>query len=217
MLASEGHPGIKIVADLPGECVVPQDGWRLMEKLRTKGLDGPEARQLGIYLTHGALARAGKVGLVVAVHCGIIWDCWQDFARNHPRNMILLLRRYRDTAFDLYHGGMPWVREMAVIGNQYPNAHLNLVWCHQISPYMTEHMLNEWIDLVPLNKIIGFGGDNCDGPEKTYGVLRMMQENIARALSVRIERRQLSESRALDICRMWLYENPRRIYALSTP
>ena len=30
---------------------------------------------------------------------------------------------------------------MAVIANQYPNVCVNLVWCHQISPYMTEQML----------------------------------------------------------------------------
>ncbi|MBT3275545.1 MAG: amidohydrolase, partial [Spirochaetales bacterium] len=110
---------------------------------------------------------------------------------------------------------IPWVREMAVIGNQYPNANLNLIWCHQISPFMTQGMLNEWIDLVPMNKIIGFGGDNVQGPEKTYGVLKMTQENIARALAIRIERGDITESSALDICRAWLYDNPRRIYRLD--
>lgn len=214
VLAADGHPGIKITADLPGSCISRDEAARLFGTLKENALDNDGARQLGVYLTHGALARAGAAGLVVAVHCGIIWECWQDFTKNHPGNMIPLLRRYRDTTFDLYHAGIPWVREMAVIGNQYPNAHLNLVWCHQISPYMTEHMLNEWIDLVPLNKIIGFGGDNCDGPEKTFGVLRMMQENIARALAVRVTRGQLSEARAVEICRMWLYDNPRRIYHL---
>jgi hypothetical protein len=214
MLVETKHPGIKIVSALPGVCVERSEAARLFAKLRDGGLDQSESRELGVYLVHGALARAGTVGLVVAVHCGIIWECWQDFSRNHPRNMVPLLRRYRDTTFDLYHGGMPWVREMAVIGNQYPNAHLNLVWCHQISPYMTEQMLNEWVDLVPLNKISGFGGDNCDGPEKTYGVLRMTQENIARALAVRVKRGQMSESRAVETCRMWLYDNPKRIYGV---
>jgi len=99
------------------------------------------------------------------------------------------------------------------MANQYPNVNLDLIWCHQISPYMTENFLNEWIDLVPLNKIIGFGGDN-DVPQKTYGVLVMTRENIARALAVRIARGQMSESRAADICRMWLYDNPKRIYGL---
>jgi len=80
---------------------------------------------------------------------------------------------------------------------------------------MTENVLNEWLDLVPANKIIGFGGDYSCGPEKTYGALVMARENMARALAVRVARGQMSESRAVDVCRAWLYENPRRIYALD--
>ena len=67
---------------------------------------------------------------------------------------------------------------------------------------------------MPVNKIIGFGGDNCLGAEKTYGVLKMAEENIARALAVRVERKEMTEARAVDICRLWLYDNPKRIYRL---
>ena len=100
------------------------------------------------------------------------------------------------------------------MGNQYPNVRLNLVWCYQISPYMTEQFLGEWIDMVPVNKIIAYGGDACDGPEKSVGALALARETIARVLAVRIERKQMTESRAMDICRAWLYENPKRIYNL---
>ena len=37
---------------------------------------------------------------------------------------------------------------------------------------------------------------------------------IARALAVRVSRGQMTESRAADVCRRWLYENPKRIYRL---
>jgi predicted TIM-barrel fold metal-dependent hydrolase len=186
----------------------------IFAKYRFGGAGDGEAAALGLWLLHEVLEEAGRQHLPVSIHCGIIWNCWNDFRRTNPLNIIPLLIQHRNTAFDLYHGGIPWVREMGVIGNQYPNANLDLVWCHQISAYMTEHMLNEWIDLVPINKIIGFAGDNPCGPEKTYGALVMTRENIARALAVRISRGQMTESRAVDICRMWLYENPKRIYGL---
>jgi len=213
-LVRDGAVGLKLNAGMPRESVSDEEASSLFARLKSGGLTDEEAGQLGAWIIHKAVELAADYGLVVAVHCGIIWRCWQDFSRTNPMHMVPVLMRHRRTAFDLYHGGIPWVREMAVIGNQYPNAHLNLIWCHQISPYMTEHMLNEWIDLVPANKIIGFGGDNS-GPEKTYGVLVMARENIARALAVRLKRGQMSESRALDICRAWLYENPRRIYGLD--
>jgi predicted TIM-barrel fold metal-dependent hydrolase len=214
-IKGRGCPGIKIQSWATSEPPSPDEARKLLGALCAGRLDQAGLRGLREYLLHGALKRCAKLRLVVAVHTGIVWECWQDFTQTHPNLMIPLLRRYRDTTFDLYHGGMPWVREMAVIGNQYPNTVLNMVWCHQISPYMTEQMISEWLDLVPVNKIIGFGGDCSDGPEKAYGALRLAQENISRALSVRVERGQMSESRALDICRLWMYANPKRIYSLD--
>ena len=213
-IAKDGAVGLKFSALIPVDCVNDVTAENIFHKLREKTISDQEASALGTWLIHKAIASAPKHGFVVAIHCGISWDGKTNFGALNPMNIIPLLMKYWDTVFDLYHGGIPWVREMAVIGNQYPNANLNLVWCHQVSPYMTEHMLNEWIDLVPVNKIIGFGGDNCRGPEKTYGVVRMTFENIARALAVRISRNQITEARAVQICRYWLYENPKRIYGL---
>ena len=213
-LAEEGHVGLKFSAALPADCVDDSTAGALFRKLKDGSLKDDEAPVLGTWLMHKAIETAPQSGLVVAVHCGIIWNCWGDFTALNPLNLIPLVMKYRSTTFDLYHGGIPWVREIAVMANQYPNVCLDLIWCHQISPYMTEQMLNEWIDLVPLNKIIGFGGDNCDSPDNTYGVLAMTRENIARALAVRISRGQLSESRGVEICEDWLHHNPARIYGL---
>lgn len=212
----EGYVGMKHVASFPTDAVPDDDATGAYAKLKAGTLrDDRESQRLGTWMAHKAMELAPEYGMVVPVHCGIIYCCWCDFRPLSPLNVVPLVLRYRKTTFDLYHAGIPWVREIAVIGNQYPNVALNLVWCHQISPYMTEHMLNEWIDLVPANKIIGFAGDACDGPEKTVGALALARENIARALAVRIQRRQMSETRALDICRAWLYDNPRRIYGLA--
>jgi len=211
----DGCVGLKYGANLPTDLPARQESDGLFRKVRDGSITDREAARFSAWLNLKSIEKAPEHDLVAAVHCGLNWCCWQDFAAKNPMNVVPLLMRYRRTQFDLYHGGIPWVREMAVIGNQYPNAHLNLVWCHQISPYMTENVLNEWLDLVPANKIIGFGGDYSCGPEKTYGALVMARENMARALAVRVARGQMSESRAVDVCRAWLYENPRRIYALD--
>ena len=212
-LVASGAVGLKFHASLPIKTVPTPEAQALLTKTAGGKLTDEETFALETWLAHKGIELASEFDLVVAVHCGILFCCWMDFTPGNPTNLIPLIMKYRSTTFDLYHGGIPWVREIAVMANQYPNVNLNLIWCHQISPYMTENMLNEWIDLVPLNKIIGFGGDNAV-PEKTYGVLVMARENIARALAVRIARGQMSESRAADICRMWLYDNPKRIYGL---
>jgi len=212
-LVETGHVGLKFAAHMTVEPVDDAVAEGLFKQFNVAPLNDEASRVLGTWIMHKAIELAPEYGLTVAVHCGLAAACWGDFAPLTPMNVIPFLMRYRDTVFDLYHGGIPWVRETAVIGNQYPNANLNLVWTHRISPYMTEHVLNEWIDLVPTNKIIGFGGD-LSVPEKVYGVLKMTQENIARALAVRLSRGQMSETQAVEICRNWLYDNPKRIYPL---
>ncbi len=210
---AEGCVGIKFAADLPSETVARTTAQTIFTKFKQSDLGDQETSLLGTWLTHRLLAKAPEHGLVVTVHCGMGSSTWEDVTLYKATNLIPIILRYRETTFDLYHASMPWVREIAVMGCKYPNVYLNLVWAHQQSPFIVERMLNEWIDLVPINKIIGFGGDN-GAPEKTYGALQIAKENIARALADRITRGQLSESRAADICRAWLYDNPKKLYSL---
>jgi len=215
-IVRDGCVGVKHSAGRLAGPLDAAESARLFRKVRDGTLTDEEAARFSSWLALKSVEKAPAHGLVAAFHCGLNWCCWQDFAPTDPMRMVPLLLRYRRTTFDLYHAGIPWVRQMAVIANQYPNAHLNLAWAHQISPYMTENVLNEWLDLVPSNKIIGFGGDYHCGPEKTYGALVLARENIARALAVRVARGQMTESRAVQVCRAWLYENPRRIYGLDS-
>lgn len=176
---------------------------------------GKDFTALGHYLHHEVLDLAGELGLVVAVHCGIIWDNWNDFYTLHPRHMVPVLLKHRNTRFDLYHAGLPWVRDTGVIGKDFPNANLNLCWCHIISPRMTASFLDEWIDLVPINKIMGFGGDYGRPVEKVYGHLVMAREVIARVLAGRIADHLITEGEALRIAERLLYHNPRELYGLD--
>ncbi|MEM2428834.1 MAG: amidohydrolase, partial [Candidatus Bathyarchaeia archaeon] len=121
----------------------------------------------------------------------------------------------RDAKFDLYHAGIPWVRELGVIGKTFPNVWLNLCWCHVISQEMARSALDEWIDLMPITKIIGFGGDYSIPVEKIYGHLVMAKEDIAEVLARRISRGLMKRSEALEIARMWFYENPVELYGLK--
>ncbi len=210
-LRTMGHVGLKIMGFPPSERIDDSTAERLF-KMIEQGLTDEDAHSLGNWVGHRAIELAPEFDFVVAVHCGIIW-CGGDFTTLAPDKLIPLIERYPDTVFDLYHGGIPWVRTIAVMANQYSNIVLNMCWTHQISPYMTEHMINEWIDLVSTSRIIAFGGDVVY-PEKTLGALVVARENIARALAVRIRRGQMTTTRAIDTCRAWFHDNPERIYAL---
>lgn len=174
-----------------------------------------DAALLGERLLNELLDLAADEGLVVAVHCGLIWTNWQDFSQLHPRHMIPLLMAHPRTKFDLYHAGLPWVRETGAIGKSFPNVWLNLCWTHIMAPAMTVSVLDEWLDMVPYTKILGFGGDYSRPVEKVYGHLQMALDNIATVLAGRVEQGWMTESQALRVAHAWLWEAPVELYGLD--
>ena len=153
---------------------------------------------------------AEKHGLTVAVHSGV----WGDFRDSQPTYLIPIAMRYPNVSFDLFHLGMPFVREGVMIGKMFPNVSLNFCWTTVVSPELTVRMLDECVDLVPMNNIIVFGGDYNLPVEKNYGHLKMTKEVVARVLAKRIKMQEMSRDEALSIARMWFYDNPKGIYRL---
>ncbi len=211
---SQGVVGVKaIAADIPQP--PPADAAGAFE--RVMSLAEPAASDtsvLSAYLFHQMLDIAGEVGLVVAVHCGIIWDNYNDFYRTHPRHIVPWLLAHRNTQFDLYHAAIPWYGDLGVLAKDMPHAYLNMCWCHVISQQMSRAALDQWIDMVPVNKIIGFGGDYCKPVEKIYGHLLMAKEDIAAVLGRRVDAGLLSLDEAAGLARGFLYENPKALYGL---
>lgn len=165
---------------------------------------------LQTYLYDKTIECCGKHGIVATVHTGV----WTDLNKQTPMLIFPVVQRHPGVTFDVYHMGMSFVRECAFLGKSYPNVHLNLCWSHAVSESMALHALDEWLDLVPTNKIIGFGGDLITLPEHVWGQLQVAKENIARALAHRIARDRLDLEDAKMIMRLWLFDNPARLYKL---
>lgn len=174
-----------------------------------------DTRVLGDRLLNELLDLAADEDMTVAVHCGLIWTNWQDFSQLHPRNMIPLLLAHQRTRFDLYHAGLPWVRETGAIGKSYPNVWLNLCWAHIMAPAMTANTLDEWLDMVPYTKILGFGGDYHKPVEKVYGHLELALGNLTQVLARRVASGWMTSAQALRVAHAWLWDNPVELYRLA--
>ncbi len=166
---------------------------------------------LNDYLVDRGIAIGTANDMVIAVHTGY----WGDFRELDPLHMIPILQRYPDTKFDIYHLGYPWVRETLMLGKRIPNEWLNFCWKHIISQRFAVDGLDEAIDLVPMNKILIFGGDYSLAVEKVYGHLVMAREDIAEVLARRIRAGQMNESQALELARKWFWDNPKELYNLD--
>jgi predicted TIM-barrel fold metal-dependent hydrolase len=142
------------------------------------------------------------------VHAGI----WGDFRDIDCTHMLTLAPAHPRTDFDLYHLGMPSVREAIVVAKNLPNVWLNLCWTHIISQVQTRSGIDEMLDQVPVNKVLAFGGDYARPVEKVVGHLYMAREDYARILGERVDRGLMDLSEARHILRLWFRENPLKLY-----
>lgn len=119
-----------------------------------------------------------------------------------------------DVKFDLFHAGMPWFREIAVLAKYFPNVYLNMAWTHIINPIQARTALSEWLDMLPNNKIFGFGGD-YQMVEKVYGHLQIARYNIARVLAEKISEGSYSFEDAIMVAKNLMFHNIVEFYRLN--
>ncbi len=155
---------------------------------------------------------AGEHDWPVAVHCGV----WGDFRTVNPRQMLDIVPAYPQTRFDLYHLGLPDVRDTLFIAKNFPNAYLNLCWCWVVSQDISQRAVHEILDVVPVNKVFAFGGDYITEVENVYGHLEMARESLAAAFSERVQRGWMGIDDAREVLRLWMHQNPSRFYGLKT-
>jgi len=165
------------------------------------------------YLFHFILEIANRKKLVVQIHTGIQEGSGNLIANSNPELLSNLFLEYPDVDFDLFHIGYPYQNVMTVLAKNFPNVYIDMCWAHIVSPNASVQALIEWVDAVPVNKISAFGGDYLfvDG---VYGHQYLAREDVARALTVKVEEGLFGVEKAGKIARLLLYDNPKRIFRL---
>jgi uncharacterized protein len=156
---------------------------------------------------------AGDLGLVFQIHTGMQGN-WGHVPDSDPLGLLELLRAHRGVRFDLFHAGYPYARELGVVGKHYPNVWLNACWIYLITMAGSRQILSEWIDLVPAERLLGFGSDVV-WPEMIYGHLEMARACLADVLAEKVARDFLSKGAALDLARLLLRDAPAALYGLD--
>ena len=207
---SDGIVGIKIHCKMntpPNEKAAEEEFKRLMGGTKVT-LDQRLYNPLDNYVKFQLIEMAAELDLVVAAHSGV----WDDFRHLDPRHMLTMAPAHPTAKFDLYHLGMPDIRAAIMVGAMNPNVWLNLCWSHILSQEQTCSGINELLDMVPINKVLAFGGDYKNPVEKIVGHLRMAKEDVAMVLGDRIDRGVISLDDAREIITLWFWENPLKLY-----
>ena len=169
-----------------------------------------EALALGIYVREANARKAAELDVPIALHTGV----WHDYRTVDVTDLIGFIQRNPSTRMDIYHLGIPRVRDAIQIVKNFPNAFLNLCWAHIVASDMVVNTLKEAIDMVPINKVFAFGADYILFIEKVFGHLHIARENIAMVLGDRVDRNLMDMDEAKQTLRAWFYDNPKSFYKL---
>jgi len=172
-----------------------------------------ETKTLQDYLMFCVAQKAYWHALPLQIHTGIQEGNGNYITNSNPALLAELIIQNPNTRFALFHGGYPYGGELATLAKNFPNVYLDMCWMHIISPSYSVRYINEWLDTVPANKLLGFGGDYIFA-EGVYGNLKITRENFARALGMRIDEGLCDEKEALRLVKMMLYDNPSELFSV---
>lgn len=120
--------GIKQLKEAPPAEPPAAEAERLFARLLAAGPDrAPEPTPtregpygaLRDYLAHAIIRAASAAGMTILCHCGSM-AAGRDYRPTHPDRMVPVVLRYPDVRFELYHSGMPRMREAGIMAFSYP-------------------------------------------------------------------------------------------------
>ncbi len=172
------------------------------------------------YLFWYIAAECGRLGMAVHLHTMGGAGGYFDVAGANPLLLepVLNAPELRKTNFVMVHGGWPFTREITPLLNK-PNAYLDFSGQGLMLPPATlARSLREWLEWVPEKVMFGtdaYPYSTETGWEETGWIgARRGREALAIALTAMMREDGISRARALELARMVLRENARKLYGL---
>ena len=148
-------------------------------------LDTDEYQIMQNLLVHKIIQEATKRNLPIQIHTGLQEGNENIVSNSHPELLTNLFMEYKEARFDVFHGGWPYCDELGAIAKNFPNVYIDMCWMHIISPSRSQTALSQWLDEVPANKILGFGGDYLF-VEGVYGHSVIARKNVTKVLASKV-------------------------------
>ncbi len=163
------------------------------------------------YMLYYVLHNIRGKKIPVQIHTGIQAGNGNRIYQSNPMLLTNLFLEFPDIPFLIMHSGYPYFMELSSLAKVFPNVNIDMSWSHIISENNSQNALSEWLDVVPHNKICGFGGDYLflDG---VYGHQKIARRNISKVLYNKISNNKFSLDEAKTIAKLMLYDNPKRIF-----
>ncbi len=177
-----------------------------------------EYRDFQDYIFRVLIEQAGRLGLPVHFHSAVGIGDYFSLNNGSPLNLENVVRdpRYSEVKFVLIHGGYPHTLEMiwmTAAKNVYTDSSL---MGYYVYPSELKNILKQWISLFPEKIMFGsdaFPFNDAVGAEETFWLAsRSARTAVAAALAELVSEGAVTESRALELAKMYLHDNAAKLY-----
>jgi len=179
-----------------------------------------EYKMLQDYLFRYIAAECGRLGMAVHIHTMAGAGSYFDVRGASPLLLESILNdpELRKTNFVMVHGGWPFTREITPLLEK-PNAYLDYsAQSLLLPPAALAHTLREWLEWVPEKVMFGTDAypysDEMGWEESGWIAARRGREALIIALMAMMREDGISRDRALELARMVLRDNARKLYRL---
>ena len=179
-----------------------------------------EYKPLQDFLFRYVAAECGRLGMAVHLHTMAGAGSYFEIGGTNPLLLESVLNdpSLRKTTFVMVHGGWPFIREIAAMLTK-PNAYLDISGQSLVlSPATLAGNLREWLEWVPEKVMFGtdaypFSGE-MGWEESGWIAARQARQALGLALTGMMRDGEITRERAVELARMVLRENARKLYGL---
>ncbi|PGY15123.1 hypothetical protein COE25_02385 [Bacillus sp. AFS031507] len=190
----------------------------LLSSIINEPISQKELVVLQDYLIHHIIQCSIKYELPIQIHTGhhetSVSGNGNIITNSKVTDLIPLLAAYPEADFVLLHCGIPYHQEYLSIVKNYPNVYADFTWVYAISPTIAKQILHQMIEMVPQNKIFGFGGD-YNFIEGTYAHQKLARKIVGDVLVEKVQDQMLTEKEAVEFARRIFRENLIELYKLK--
>jgi len=193
------------------------DAAPLYEKwlVRKEACTPAEIKAVQDHMFHACIRRAIEYDLPVKIHTGYhAGHNYMDMSLFQVKDLANLFRQYPKAKFDIFHLSYPELTDLVALTKHYGNVYANLCWAWVIDPEASLGFLRQALAALPLNKILGFGGD-YGFADVVYGHSRIARDGIALVLSEAVRQGRLTRSDAKLAARRWMRDNAMELYRID--
>lgn len=169
-------------------------------------------RRMEDHMFHHIMRLADAHHVPVQIHTGMFAGNSGLITNSKPTHLVNTFQLYPRINFDIFHISYPYQEELGVLAKLFPNVYADFCWAYVISPLVARRTLHEFLEVAPITKILGFGGD-YKHPELAYAHAMMARRAVAQVLAAKVEDGFCTEQEAYGVGKTLLYDNAARLFS----